>query len=233
MTPASRNEQFSALCQALGLDRQAPDILDTLRDTSKVSTEALISGVLAMGDLSTFRGVVGTDGWVRADEMQFQQNGGLAKGLWDAGVRCVISGDVKDEASDLLFFANLQATFYQIVHPCKSKDDILSNLCRYYPLALAVKLISAYTQLSDDASPEECDILLGRVGVDFGSADAKILADGQVHLPVRLLAKDLAAHDFPVIRYAVEKVAEALGSKGIGVAIITTADRSRQSFTRY
>lgn len=97
VTPASRNSQFTALCKALSLDPSSPDILGTLRDTSKVSTEALIAGVLAIGELSTFRGVVGTDGWVREDEMEFQQNGGLAKGLREAGVRCVITGDVKDE----------------------------------------------------------------------------------------------------------------------------------------
>jgi hypothetical protein len=43
---------------------------------------------------------------------------------------------------------------------------------------------------------------------------AQILADGQVHLPVRLLAKDLASHGFPVVRYAIEMVPKALGTKG-------------------
>jgi hypothetical protein len=43
---------------------------------------------------------------------------------------------------------------------------------------------------------------------------AQILADGQVHLPVRLLAKDLASHGLPVVRYAIEMVPKALGTKG-------------------
>lgn len=52
-----------------------------------------------MGELCTFRGIVGDDGWVRADEMEFQKNGGLAKGLREAGVHCIVVGDVRDEVS--------------------------------------------------------------------------------------------------------------------------------------
>jgi hypothetical protein len=40
------------------------------------------------------------------------------------------------------------------------------------------------------------------------------LSDGQVHLPVRLLAKDLVGGGMPVVRYAIEYVAAKLGTKG-------------------
>jgi hypothetical protein len=52
-----------------------------------------------MGISSTFRGVIGSDGWVREDEMEYQHSGGLAEGLRSAGVKCVILGDVRDEVS--------------------------------------------------------------------------------------------------------------------------------------
>jgi hypothetical protein len=42
----------------------------------------------------------------------------------------------------------------------------------------------------------------------------RVLADGQVHLPVRLLARDLAAAGLPVVRYAIEMVVRALGTNG-------------------
>jgi hypothetical protein len=72
-------------------------VLDNLRDPSKVSTDQLIEAVQGMGASGTFRGVVGSDGWVRNDEMEYQNSGGLANGLRSAGVRCVIMGDVLDE----------------------------------------------------------------------------------------------------------------------------------------
>jgi hypothetical protein len=50
-----------------------------------------------MGASGTFRGVVGSDGWVRSDEMEYRRSGGLAKGLRSVGVKCVIMGDLLDE----------------------------------------------------------------------------------------------------------------------------------------
>ncbi|WWD19393.1 hypothetical protein CI109_103853 [Kwoniella shandongensis] len=192
LTPASRNTQFVAFCDALGIDPTTPDILSILRDTSRYSTKQIITAVQNMGELSTFRGVVGEDGWVRADQIEYQRSGGLAKGLREAGVKCVIVGDVRDEDF-----------FYKSVHPCKSLDDLVPNIARYYPYEQSERFLAAYPALPSDASPEQMDALLGR-----------ILADGQVHLPVRLLASDLAKHDFPVVRYAVEFVPEFYGTDG-------------------
>ena len=42
----------------------------------------------------------------------------------------------------------------------------------------------------------------------------QILADAQVHLPVRLLVQDLARYGFPAVRYAIEMVAEQMGTNG-------------------
>jgi hypothetical protein len=99
LPPSSRRDQFAAFCRALGADPSSPAILEELRDTTRYPTARLIEAVQAMEGLSTFRGVVGEDGWNRADEMEYQQSGGLAAGLKAAGVKCVIMGDVRDEVS--------------------------------------------------------------------------------------------------------------------------------------
>jgi carboxylesterase type B len=97
--PATKNDQFRQLCAALAVDPDRPDVLDVLRDTSKVSTSQLIEAVQCMGASGTFRGVFGSDGWVRSDEMEYQYSGGLARGLRSVGVKCVIVGDLLDEVS--------------------------------------------------------------------------------------------------------------------------------------
>jgi len=53
------------------------------------------------GPSGTFRGVVGSDEWVKSDEMEYQRSGGLAKGLRSAGIKCVITGDLLDEVCSL------------------------------------------------------------------------------------------------------------------------------------
>lgn len=97
--PASKNVQFKQLCAALSIDPARPDVLDILRDSSVVSTDQLIQAVQDMGTSGTFRGVRGSDDWVRGDEMQYQHSGGLANGLRLAGVKCVVMGDLQDEVS--------------------------------------------------------------------------------------------------------------------------------------
>ncbi|WVQ95293.1 hypothetical protein IAU59_002388 [Kwoniella sp. CBS 9459] len=184
LTPSTRNSQFQAFCQALNIDPSTPDILSRLRDKSEFPTERIIKAVEAMGDQCTFRGVVGTDGWVRADQVEYQRNGGLAKGLREAAVKCIIVGDVRDEDY-----------FYKGVHFSESQAELVPNIARYYPWEQSERFLASYGPLAEDATVEEINNLLGR-----------ILADGQVHLPVRLLAKELAHADFPVVRYAVEFV---------------------------
>ncbi|OCF41074.1 hypothetical protein I317_05085 [Kwoniella heveanensis CBS 569] len=184
LTPATRNTQFHAFCQALSIDPSTPDILSKLRDPAQFPTEKVIKAVQDMGDQCTFRGVVGTDGWVRADQVDYQRNGGLAKGLKEAGVKCIIVGDVRDEDY-----------FYKGVHPSKTQSDLIPNIARYYPWEQSERFLASYGPIAEDATVEEINDLLGR-----------ILADGQVHLPVRLLAKELALANFPVVRYAVEFV---------------------------
>ncbi|WOO83410.1 putative esterase/lipase [Vanrija pseudolonga] len=191
LTPSERETQFAAFCAQLGADPASPSILAELRDTARYPTAALVAAVENMGLHSTFRGVVEA-GWLRADQMAFQRSGGLGAALSAAGVRCVIAGDVRDEDA-----------FYGIVHDVTTATDLLPNVARYYPLDVAQRLLAAYPPLDADAPRAQCQARLGRV-----------LADGQVHLPVRLLCRDLAPA-LPTVRYAVEMVPRALGTGGL------------------
>lgn len=192
LMPAERETQFAAFCAQLGADPTSPTILAELRDTTRYPTAQLVKAVENMGIHSTFRGVV-EDGWLRPDQMDFQRSGGMGEALKAAGVRCVIAGDVRDEDA-----------FYSIVHDVPTASDLLPNVARYYPLFVARRLVAAYPNLPADAPRAECQARLGR-----------ILADGQVHLPVRLLCRDLAAAGLPTLRYAVEMVPRALGTGGL------------------
>lgn len=157
--PSERNFHVQELCERLGIDYDSPDVLEQLRDTKRVSTEALIAAVQGDGEATTYRGVEGTDGWVAKDMMEYQESGGLARDLRAAGVKCIIAGDVKDEAF-----------FYKNVHPCQSKADIRPHLQRFYPDDITDRLIEAYP-IADDASAAECDKLLGQVCERWVNAD--------------------------------------------------------------
>lgn len=191
LTAVERRGQFAELCCALDLNPESPGVIETLRNREQIPTAKLIAAVEGLGTESTFRGVVGHDGWVEADQMAYQASGALARGLASAGVRAVIVGDVRDEAH-----------FYAGCHSCPTPDDLLPNVARYYPLEIAEALLASYPPLTD-TSVSGCQERLGRV-----------LADGQVYLPVRLLARDLSAAGLPVVRYAIETVVRGLGTNG-------------------
>lgn len=111
----------------------------------------------------------------------------------------------------------MQDAFYQIAYPCRSIDDLVPNLERFYPPERVQAILASYPPLAANASVNDIDRLQGRVSrptLLLMSADIQILADVQVHLPVRLLATDLAAHEFPVVRYTIETVAKALRTGG-------------------
>jgi hypothetical protein len=186
---SARADQFAALCRALDIDPAAADALDQLRDEEAYPTWRILDAVGSMGALCTFRGVADVH-WVAPDQLEYQRTG-MGAALAAAGVKCVIAGDVRDEDH-----------FYAMCHEAHTPDALLPNVARYYPTALAAALLESYPPLAADADAAACQQRLGRV-----------LADGQVHLPVRLLAADLAPH-VPTVRYTIELVAAALGYKG-------------------
>jgi hypothetical protein len=88
------------------------------------------------------------------------------------------------------------------------------NLERFYPPDSARSILASYPRLAETASLAEINRLQGRVSTQPIRTNQQILADVQVHLPVRLLATDLAAQQFPVVRYTIETVAKALNTGG-------------------
>ncbi|OBZ67787.1 hypothetical protein A0H81_12181 [Grifola frondosa] len=184
-TPAELRPQFVALCRALNLDPDSPDILSTLRDPTQVPASAITHVIEtdALGtEYGTFRGCWEA-GWLGSspDAMTWQRSGGLARALKAKGVRSVVLGDLTEEWY-----------LYSIAHPVKSMHDIELNMERYYPSEVVKKLMTKYRTVPEGAPHTEFKELLG-----------EILSDGQVYLPIRLFARDAMAAGLPVVRYEI------------------------------
>ncbi|KIK65101.1 hypothetical protein GYMLUDRAFT_39488 [Collybiopsis luxurians FD-317 M1] len=195
-TPAELRPQFEALCQALSLDPHSPDILSTLRnpDIVPASTICRVIETDAIGvEYGTFRGCV-DNSWMASypDAMTWQRSGQFAANLKKKGVKSVIVGDLTEEWY-----------LYSIAHPIATPSDVPVNLERYYPVEMVERMTKMYRQLPHDAKPEECIRLFG-----------DILSDWQVHLPVRMLARDLHEAGFPVLRYEIGWVPEQIRPEG-------------------
>ena len=194
-TPEQLRPQFAVLSRALGLDPDAVDTVSILRDPSKTSWQSIIKLIdsESLGVHGTFRGCL--DGaWLSdsPDPMTWQRTGGLARGLLEHGVRNVIVGDLSEEWY-----------LYSIAHPIKQKQDIQKNLERYFPADIVQDMIKAYWNLPDEAEAEEFEKLFGI-----------ILGTGQVHLPVRLLHRDLLQENYPTFRYTIKWTPEQMRPKG-------------------
>ncbi|KAI5119079.1 hypothetical protein M0805_005497 [Coniferiporia weirii] len=183
-TPSELREQFAALCTALSINPSDPSALATLQDPVKTPWQSITSAITTdkLGMHGTFRGCL--DGaWLPAspEPMTWQRSGAFAAGLRSAGVHSVIIGDLRDEWY-----------LYALAHPITCAADVRTNLLRYYPAERTDALLACYAPLPDDAPQAACFERFGRV-----------LSDAQVHLPVRLLARDLVAAGFPVVRYEI------------------------------
>ncbi|KAH9939944.1 carboxylesterase [Amylocystis lapponica] len=182
-TPAQLRPQFQALCRALKVDPDAPDVLDNLRDPERVPasmiTHAIETDALGVA-LGTFRGAL-EDSWVPTtpDPMTWQRTGGFARGLQAHGVRSIVVGELAEEWY-----------LYSIAHPATSMRDIELNMERYYQTDVVEKMMPLYRTLPEGAPVREVERLFG-----------EMLSEGQVYLPIRLLARDLLAAGFPFVRY--------------------------------
>jgi hypothetical protein len=147
---------------------------------------------------STFRGCI-EGSWLPGtpDIMEWQRSGGFAKALREKGVRSIVVGDLTEEWY-----------LYSIAHPVKSMKDIELNLKRYYQDEFIKKTLEMYPTIPEGADEDEFKKLLGQV-----------LSDGQVHLPVRLLARDLIESGFPTLRYEIRWTPEQLRPFGQPLAI--------------
>ena len=183
-TQAELQTQFNALCRALHLNPESPDIMTTLRDPARVSWESITKVIETdgLGPYGTFRGCLSED-WISTNPgpMEWQKSGGLARGLKARGVRAVVIGDLTEE-----WF------LYSIAHPIRGPQDVLPNLERYFPTDVAKQMIEIFPKLPPSADTEAAAKLYG-----------DIMSCGQVHLPVRMFARDMEMNGFPVIRYEI------------------------------
>ena len=192
-TPKELRPQFRALCRALKLDPDAPDTLSILKDPTRVPftdiTRAIETDAVGV-EYGTYRGCL-EPSWLPSspDLMTWQRSGEFAKGLKRAGVRSIVVGDLTEEWY-----------LYAIAHPISSSIDIRRNLERYYERDLVEKMLEGGGSLLPDEQAER------RFGI--------LLSNGQVHLPVRLLARDLHASGFPVLRYEIRWTPEQGRPKG-------------------
>ncbi|KAK7031470.1 carboxylic ester hydrolase [Favolaschia claudopus] len=85
----------------------------------------------------------------------------------------------------------------------REKGDIAPNLERYYPQDMVTAMTCHYPSLPDTATSDESIKLFGEIFSDF-----------RVHLPIRILARDLHEAGFPVLRYEIRWVPEQLRTGG-------------------
>ena len=140
-----------------------------------------------LGGYGTYRGALDGTDWLPADldPMTWQRTGQFSRNLKRVGVKSLVVGDLKEEWY-----------LYSIAHPIHTLDDIKHNLQRYYPDWFVEAWLKHYLLPEGEEKKEKNREDLTRL---FGV----ILSDAQVHLPVRLLTRDLIANGFPVLRYEI------------------------------
>ncbi|KAJ7065320.1 Alpha/Beta hydrolase protein [Mycena amicta] len=187
-TPAELRPQFQALCSALNIDPTSSDALTQLRDAPAEDIVRVIETDAVGAKFGTFRGC--WDGtWLPAspNPMEWQRTGGLARNLKAKGVKSIVIGDLTEEWY-----------LYSIAHPA---ETIFANLERYYSKEMVAKLLGHYGKLPSD--PDALQRFYGNV-----------FSDSQVHLPIRMLARDLHDAGFPFLRYEIRWTPEQLRAGG-------------------
>lgn len=115
--------------------------------------------------------------------MSFQRSGALGSALRARGVKSIVLGDLAAEWY-------LYSIAHDLARPWPA--SMRENLERYYPPEVVGRLLECYDRVEEGVDREEAQERFGRM-----------LADGQVHLPVRVLARDLGRGGMPVVRYAI------------------------------
>jgi hypothetical protein len=220
-TPKELNAQFRALCQALGLDPTAPNVLDELRDPERVLAERMVRVIEGLGEHGTFRGAFGGSWWPISsrftassdqdakegenitdpnDPMEFQRSGTFAHALRTKGVHTILLGDLSAEWY-----------LYSIAHPLERAlspasgaegswiSSITEHLTRYFQPEIVRRLVDLHPPHPQQPLYPELERL---AGAGASKEDAmrifgQILADAQVHLPVRMLWRDLTTRVEP------------------------------------
>ncbi|KAF8335098.1 hypothetical protein F5887DRAFT_989925 [Amanita rubescens] len=88
---------------------------------------------------------------------------------------------------------------YSVSHPISSPQDVKRHLTKHFPERIVNRLMLCFREISNDEDPEVAQRLFGQA-----------LSCALVHLPIRILQRDLLAAGFPVIRYLIEWTPEQL-----------------------
>ncbi|KAJ7173579.1 Alpha/Beta hydrolase protein [Mycena filopes] len=192
-TPAELRPQFEALCRALKIDPSSPSALTELSDLPASEITKVIETDAVGTEYGTFRACLDGE-WLSTspNPMEWQRSGGFATSLRKKGIKSILVGDLAEEWY-----------LYSIAHPIDSPKDLAPNLERYYPRTMASALATHYRSLPEDATSEASKRLFG-----------EIFSDSQVHLPVRMLVRDLHDAGFPVLRYEIRWTPEQLRPGG-------------------
>jgi hypothetical protein len=222
-TPQELRSQFHALCTALDLDPSAKDVLETLRDSSRIPASRITKVIEELGEYGTFRGTLGGSWWPTSsgelDPLESQRSGEFARALRAKGIRSILVGDLSEEWY-----------LYSIAHPLVRSasgswaDSIIEALERYFQPSIVERVCALYPDFppANDASEKEAMRIFGQ-----------LLADGQVHLPVRMLWRDLTsdaarAGDKPslkVVRYAIRWSPEQVRPEGQSPELLSSVIR--------
>ena len=134
--------------------------------------------------------------------MTRQRSGMFSASLRAHGVKGIVIGDVTEEWY-----------LYSIAHLISSPKDILPNLNRYLPDVVSRRLFDKikWSARLRDLEGSVAERLFGEV-----------LSTGQVYLPGRILARDLLASGFPVLRYEIRWTPEEV--RPLGKAFVTSSD---------
>jgi hypothetical protein len=194
--PTELREQYTALMKALGLDPSTEKDAGSIQNPEEVAWNSITSAAGELTPYGTFRGC--TDGqFLRSDMMKFQASPRFASALKAKGINFLVVGDLKDEWY-----------LYSIAHPITDYASIGTNLRRYYPDAIVNRILQHYGKMQNDALQEEYEKMFG-IMLSEGQGQTSVSTNNSsidstlVHLPIRLLHRDLAGNGFPVLRYQI------------------------------
>ncbi|KAJ7806788.1 Alpha/Beta hydrolase protein [Mycena olivaceomarginata] len=191
-TPEELRPQFEALCRALKIDPASSDALSPLSTVPASEITRVIETDALGTEYGTFRGCLDGKWLPTSPKPMAWQRSGFAQSLRDKGITSILVGDLTDEWY-----------LYSIAHPINSPSDIVPNLERYYPSDVVVKLMQQYDTLPENSTSEAAQKLFG-----------EILSDSQVHLPVRILVRDLHDAGFPILRYEIRWAPQKMRPEG-------------------
>lgn len=182
--------QWQELVDVLGIKASTPR--EKLAELRKVSSKDIISAIGKL-KMHTFRTSTDND-FVSDNFLKTIHDGSFTSKLAENGVRIVL-GEVQDEA-----------LLYKLVNPPSTYSDLMTQIQNYYPKHVVDKLLTLNDVYDipdkDEQGQEE----------RYKDVFSKIVADMQVHVPVRGMTKGFLMAEKPpeIMRYRIAWRAKCL-----------------------